>query len=319
MADTRELLRGKKVAILVPCYNEEVTVGKVVADFKASLPEADVYVYDNVSTDRTALVAAGAGAIVGREPRKGKGFVVRRMFREIDADYYVMADGDDTYPAECVLDVLKPVVSGETPMSVGARLATFSGDSFRPMHVMGNKLIRGMINKFFGAKLTDVLSGYRAFDRDTVKSLPLSAKGFEVEVEMTIEVLEKGYLPIEVQVPYRGRPVGSVSKLSTFRDGMLVVTTILRILKDYRPLFFFGTLAGVSLFLGLLFGSLPIYEFMTMGAVYRVPTAFMAASLVVLSMVSMTAGLILDSLKRRHNEICLLLGEIRGLRKGPGA
>lgn len=309
-------LKGKKVAVLVPCYNEEVTVAKVVSDFKAALPEADVYVYDNVSTDRTAEFARQAGAIVGREPRQGKGFVVRRMFREIEADYYVMIDGDDTYPAENVREVLEPVVSGLTPMAVGARLNTFTGDSFRPMHVMGNKLIRGMINKFFGAKLTDVLSGYRAFDRDMVKSLPLSAKGFEVEVEMTIEVLEKGYLPIEVQVPYRGRPVGSISKLSTFKDGMLVVTTILRILKDYRPLFFFGTLSGVNLLLGLAFGSLPIYEFITKGAVYRVPTAFMAASLVVLSAVSITAGLILDSLKRRHNELCLLLGEIRGMKKG---
>lgn len=309
-----EKLKGKKVAVLIPCYNEETTVEKVVSDFRAALPEAVVYVYDNVSTDRTAELAAKAGAVVGREPRKGKGFVVRRMFREIDADYYIMADGDDTYPAEHVLEVLAPVVDGLTPMSVGTRLSTFTGDSFRPMHVMGNKLIRTMINKFFGAKLTDVLSGYRAFERDLVKSLPLSAQGFEIEVEMTIEVLEKGYLPIEVGVPYRGRPEGSVSKLSTYRDGVLVVSTILRILKDYRPLFFFGSIAGVSLFLGLLLGSIPIHEFITTGAVYRVPTAFLAASFVVLSAVSVTAGLILDSLKRRHNELCLLLSEIRSMR-----
>jgi glycosyltransferase involved in cell wall biosynthesis len=314
MASMDRPFDDRTIAILIPCHNEETTIAKVVADFARELPGASIYVYDNRSTDFTADRAREAGAVVGSEARKGKGYVVRRMFREVEADYYVMVDGDDTYPSEHVWALLEPVTSGKSPMAVGTRLSIHTQDSFRPMHRLGNKIIRSIINVFYQTKLTDVLSGYRAFDRGIVKSLPLSSKGFEIEVELTIEALDKGYIPAEVPIPYRGRPVGSESKLNTYKDGLLVITAILHILKDYRPLLFFTAVATALFMGGVWFGYTPATEYMTSGFIHRLGLAFISIGLIVLSAICLTAGLILDSLKRRHQELCMLLGEIRGTR-----
>ena len=240
------------VAVLIPCFNESCTIGKVVADFKKELPQATVYVFDNNSTDDTAAIARSAGALVIREIKQGKGFVVAAMLSKVSADYYVMVDGDDTYAADRVNNLLKPVMEGNADMVVGQRLVAYTTTAFRPFHVFGNHLVVSLINLIFSTKLTDVMSGYRAFTREVAVSLPIVASGFDVETEMTLQLLYRGYVIKEVQVPYKERPEGSSSKLSTFRDGAIVLLKIMGIFKAYKPLTFFGGLGLISLLAGII-------------------------------------------------------------------
>jgi glycosyltransferase involved in cell wall biosynthesis len=296
-----------RIAVLVPCYNEAVTVTKVVTDFRAALPTATIYVYDNNSTDATAELARAAGAVVVREKRQGKGFVLQAMFMDIVADYYVLVDGDDTYPADRVQELLAPLYAESADMVVGTRLQQFGGKSFRPLHIFGNRLVVGVINFIFGAKLGDVMSGYRAFNRHFVRSIPLVSKGFEIETELTLQALYRNMVVREVPVPYGERPAGSFSKLSTFRDGFRVLLKILDIFKAYRPLLFFTLVGGLFGGVGLALGSVPIWEYWETGLVKRFPTAFLAASLEIIAVVCVGIGLILDNFNHHFRELSNLV------------
>jgi len=286
-----------KIAILIPCYNEELTIGKVIQDFTRELPEATIYVYDNNSSDNTAAVAREHGAVVRHEPRQGKGNVVRQMFREIDADYYVMVDGDDTYPAEHVHDMLKPVMSGEVDMVIGDRLSnlTYKKENKRAFHSFGNKLVRYLIRMIYRVNVVDVLTGYRSFNRIYVKACPVIARGFEVETELTIHTIDKNWRFSEVPINYRDRPPGSESKLSTFGDGFRVLLTILSLFKDYKPLALFTLIASILLFVGIVLGITVIIDFVQTGMVERFPTAILAVGFVMAGLLALSCGLILDT------------------------
>lgn len=293
-----------KVAVLLPCYNEALTIGKVIDDFKRVLPFADIYVYDNNSKDRTVEVAKEHGAIVRKEPRQGKGNVVRSMFRDIEADYYLMADGDDTYPAEFAPILLKPLMEGEANFVIGDRLSngTYSAENKRHFHGFGNRWVRNLINWVYDGDIQDIMTGFRAFDRFFVKSLPILSPGFEIETEMTIHALEHKFLIREIQIDYRDRPEGSESKLNTFTDGFKVLRTIFRLVKHGKPFFFFSLFAAFFLILGLLFGLPVITEYIRYSYVYRVPTAILATGLVLLSMMFFICGLILDTIIHKQNQ-----------------
>lgn len=291
---------GRGVAVLVPCYNEEPTVARVVARFQAELPHARVYVFDNNSTDRTAEEARRAGAEVYNERRQGKGYVVQSMFRQVDADFYVMVDGDDTYPAEAVHALLAPVVAGEVDMSVGSRLHAESQSQFKRRNRMANRLVRSTLNFIFRVELTDILSGYRAFSREFVKGLPLFGGGFEIETELTIKAVERGYRLVEVPVDLTHRPEGSHSKIQFLRDGFLIINTTLALFRDYKPLTFFG---AVGLLLLLLAGAAGGGALLGFGGVLTGTLLFAAAAgLFVCGLLSLTAGLILHSIARRSQE-----------------
>lgn len=290
------------IAILIPCLNEEKTVGKVVADFRRELPRADIYVFDNGSDDATALIAERAGARVYRVAARGKGNVVRVMFEKVSADYFVMVDGDDTYPADRVSALLAPVVSGRCDMCVGNRRAEGDSDPFPKFHRFGNYLVTRIINLAFRSRIKDVFSGYRAFNKAIVDELPLLSKGFEVEAEMTLQALDKNFAIHEVEVPYRSRPSGSFSKLKTYFDGMLVLKTIVSIIKDYKPLYFFSIVSGTAFLLSVLLGSIVIREFLLTQKVHHPSTAVLASALMVIALLSFVAGLILDSTKRHFSE-----------------
>ena len=236
-------MKSERIAVLIPCLNEDSTIASVIESFRQSLPEAEIYVYDNNSTDNTAEVARQKKALVKSEKKKGKGNVVTHMFREVDADYYVMVDGDNTYPAERVKDLLAPLFNGEADMVIGARLKNYERLAFRSTHKIGNIVMTGCINYIFGTKLSDVLSGYRAFTREFVKNVPLASKGFEVEVEMTMKALDYNFAIAEIPISYKARPKGSYSKLNTIKDGILVAQTILSIFKNYKPILFFSVVA----------------------------------------------------------------------------
>ena len=241
--------KNPSIAVLLPCYNEEVTIGKVVRDFRVALPDAAIYVYDNNSTDRTAEIATAEGAIVRKEPRQGKGNVIRSMFENIDADVYVMADGDDTYPADAAPAMVAKVLEGYD-MVIGDRLSsTYFQENKRPFHNFGNRLVRGSINGLFGAHVTDIMTGYRAFNFTFVKTYPVLSRGFEVETEMTIHSLNNNLRLYEMPIQYRDRPEGSVSKLDTVGDGIKVMSTIFRMIREYKPLPFFG---GLGLIIGVI-------------------------------------------------------------------
>ncbi len=292
-----------RVSILIPCYNEEATIGKVVDDFRRELPDAAIYVYDNNSSDTTAEIAAQHGAIVLHEPRQGKGFVIESMFADTDADVFVMVDGDDTYPAEKVHDLIAPVLADRTDMTVGARLAQFDDQSFRPLHVAGNGLVKGLINFLFSTGLTDILSGYRAFNRRVVERIPVVSSGFEVETEMTIQMLYYKLRIVEVQVPYRGRPEGSVSKLHTFRDGFRVLWKLFSLFRSIKPLTFFGLIAIVLFVLGLVAGIPAVVGYFETGRVERFPLAILATGLMILSTGSAFLGIILHAINWRLLEL----------------
>jgi glycosyltransferase involved in cell wall biosynthesis len=296
----------ERIAVLIPCLNEELTIGKVVRDFREQLPEADVHVFDNASTDATARIAEEAGAIVHLEPRRGKGYVVQAMFQKVDADFYVMVDGDDTYPAERVHDLLRGVQDGSADMVVGSRFLA-AGSSFRTLNRLGNQLFLKAINFIFGTRLTDVLSGYRAMSRRFVKGLPLFVTGFEVEVEMTIKTLERGFRLTEVPSLLRDRPEGSHSKIRKLRDGTRILGTILALLRDYKPLTTFGVLGLVLMLLGLVPGGVVVEEFLRTGLVPRLPSAVLAVGLEMAGFLSLTAGLMLHTVNRRFQELDYLI------------
>lgn len=294
-----------KVAVLIPCYNESKTIAKVVTDFQAVLPEGSViYVYDNNSTDGTAEIAAAAGAVVRHEYQQGKGNVIRRMFREIDAQCYLMVDGDDTYPAEFAPEMIAKVLDRGVDMVVGDRLsATYFTENKRPFHNFGNKLVRHSINALFKSNIQDIMTGYRAFSYQFVKSFPVLSKGFEIETEMSIHAIEKNMLVESVIVTYRDRPEGSVSKLNTVSDGIKVLGTIGKLYKNNKPFGFFGIIALVLVVIaGLLFFPV-LSEYLHTGLVRRFPTLIVSGFIAIGAIQSFFSGLILETLheKDRHD------------------
>lgn len=290
----------KDIAILIPCYNEAQTIEKVIKDYHNVIPYASIYVCDNNSTDATAEIAEKAGAKVIKEVRQGKGYAVRKLFQEISADIYILVDGDDTYSANDLTKLISSFLKEEVEMLVGTRLEEHQTGSFRHIHKFGNHLITLIVNIIFNSHLTDILSGYRIFTRNYVKGIPLISKGFEIETEMTLNALDYDLPIIEVAVPYGKRPKGSMSKLNTFRDGLLIIKTIFKIFRDYRPLLFFGTFSILFILSGLAFGIPVVVEYMETGLVPRLPTAVLAASLELLAFQLIGVGLILDTLTRQR-------------------
>lgn len=293
----------QRIAVLIPCYDEEMTIGQVVAGFKEHLPEAEIFVYDNNSTDKTVEVARAAGAIVRFENRQGKGFVVQRMFREIDADVYIMIDGDSTYPIDEVRKLIAPVLANDADMVVGSRFADASESEIKKLNLFGNKIFLRIINYIFKVNLTDILSGYRAFNRSFVKTLPLFGGGFEIETELTIKSLARNYRLLEIPISLTVRPDGSSSKINIVRDGMLIGNMIFSLFRDYKPLTFFGSIGLVLMIFGLVLGGLVIYEFLKVGTVPRLPSAVLAVGLEISGMLAITVGLVLHTIVRRSLEI----------------
>ena len=287
----------EKIAVLIPCYNEEATISTVMAEFKRELPEADIYVYDNNSTDRTYELAVQGGAIVKKEPRQGKGNVIRQMFFDIDADYYLMVDGDDTYPAEAVHGLLEKLRSGEADMVIGDRLSngTYFDENKRPFHDFGNNLVRNTITRMYKTKILDVMTGYRGFNRIFVKSFPIMSSGFQIETELTIHALDKKFKFVEIPIDYRDRPEGSESKLNTFSDGFKVIMMIIKMFKDYKPLLFFGIWTIFFFLFGLVTGIPVIREYMLTSFITRIPSAILSTGLMTLALLSLVTGLILDT------------------------
>lgn len=296
------------VAVLVPCYNEALTIAKVVDDFHRVLPDATVYVYDNNSSDGTAEIAREHGAVVVHEPRQGKGNVVRQMLRDIDADCYLMVDGDDTYPAEAAPQLVEPILSGRADHVVGDRLSngTYGEENKRAGHAFGNDLVRWLIRMLYGFDYHDVMTGYRAFNRAFAKTLPILSEGFQIETELSIHAVDKAWRIEQIPIDYRDRPEGSESKLDTIPDGFRVLRMIASLAKDYRPMPFFGILSLMSLVLCLAFGLPVIAEFRATHLVPRFPTAILALGLGILATLFFVSGLILDSVvkgNRRQWEI----------------
>jgi glycosyltransferase involved in cell wall biosynthesis len=294
---------GKKIAVLIPCYQEEKTIGQVVKEFKAALPEADVYVFDNNCTDNTVPNAQAAGAIVRREKRQGKGFVVAAMFEQVEADIYIMVDGDGTYDASAVHALLAPILRGDADITVASRLSEFAAHSFRNFHVLGNRLVCGIINWMFCSKLRDIFSGYRAFTREAARLIPITARGFDVETELTLQALYRGLVIVEIEAPYGARPPGSLSKLKTGSDGLLVLLKLFLMIRSYKPLTFFGGLGIVLLLAGFLAAIWPVTEFAIEHQVRSLPSALLSAALVLLAALSISLGLVLNSINLRLLEV----------------
>ena len=286
-----------KVAVIIPCYNEALTIAKVVDDFTRCLPGADVWVYDNNSKDGTGDIARAHGALVRFEPRQGKGNVVRQMFRDLDYDCYLMVDGDDTYPAEAAPSLVAPILDGSADHVVGDRLSngSYGDENDRAFHCFGNDLVRWLIKVLYGFEYADVMTGYRAMSRAFVKTLPVLSPGFEIETELSINAVDKRWRIVPVPIDYRDRPEGSESKLSTFSDGAKVLGTIASLFKDYKPLGFFSLLALVMLVVGLCLGVPVILEFQATHLVARFPTAILAVAFCGLAALLLSCGLILDT------------------------
>lgn len=302
--ELRRVRQGEGVAILIPCYNEAMTISKVVADFRQAMPKADIYVYDNNSTDNTAQLALEAGATVRFEPRQGKGCVVRQMFRDIEAKYYVLVDGDDTYPAEAAYSLVEPLVTDMADMTVGDRISngTYGAENERAFHGFGNNLVRKLIKLIYGYSFEDVMTGYRAFNRVFVKTCPVLSSGFQIETEISIHAVDKNWRVVDVPIDYRDRPEGSESKLSTFNDGAKVLMAIASLFKDYRPMAFFGWLALIFIVLGLIVGIPVIFEFTLTHLVERFPSALLAVALVLCGALSLMAGIILDTVAKSNRK-----------------
>ncbi len=314
-------MRGKmdRIAVLIPCYNEEKTIAKVVADAKAALPEAVIYVYNNNSSDATAELAAQAGAVVRNEYMQGKGNVIRRMFREVEADCYVMVDGDDTYPMEYAAEMVDKVLHHNADMVVGDRLSsTYFTENKRPFHNMGNSLVRGSINRLFGCDIKDIMTGYRAFSYGFVKTFPVLSKGFEIETEMTIHAVSNNMQIENVIVDYRDRPEGSESKLNTYSDGIKVLGTIGRLYKDYKPLGFFTLLAVLLAAISVIFFIPVLVDFIRTGMVEKFPTLFVCGFVMLAAIQSFFSGLILSNMAlKNRRDFEFRLNMIQG-RKGYG-
>lgn len=297
-------MNSKNIAILIPCLNEELTIRKLVEDFRSELPEATVYVFDNDSDDATIAEAEKGGAIVHQVRQRGKGNVVRAMFRRIDADIYIMIDGDGTYFPKDVHGLIEPVISGKADMVVGDRLSSqaYDRENTRRFHGFGNRLIRWLINKQYRTDCKDILSGYRVFSRFFINNFPVMSDGFEIETELTLHTLDKKIDLIEIPIDYKERPEGSESKLNTFSDGFRIIKTIVFFFKNYQPLRFFGFLALVTAVIGLAIGTLPIIDYIQYEYVYRLPFAVLAASLEIMAMLLLSIGLILDTAVKQHRE-----------------
>ncbi len=292
-----------RIAVLIPCYNEAQTIGKVIADCKAALPDAVVYVYDNNSTDDTEKIARESGAVVRHEYMQGKGNVIRRMFREIDAEAYIMVDGDDTYPMEYAGEMVSKVLEHNADMVVGDRLSsTYFTENKRPFHNFGNSLVRWSINKLFDCEIKDIMTGFRAFSFQFVKTFPVMSKGFEIETEMTIHAVNNNMQVENVVVQYRDRPAGSTSKLNTYSDGMKVIGTIIRLFREYRPFNFFALLALVLVALSAGF-FIPVFiDYWRTGQVLRFPTLFVCGFVALAGVQSFFAGMILQNIARRDRK-----------------
>lgn len=302
-----------KIAVLIPCYNEAKTIEKVVKDYKKALPEADIYVYDNNSTDGTDEIARKAGAIVKYERKQGKGNVIRTMFREIEADCYLMIDGDDTYPAESAREMCDYVLNENVDMVIGDRLSsTYFTENKRAFHNFGNRIVRWSINTIFRSKINDIMTGYRAFSYEFVKSYPVLSKGFEIETEMTIHAIDKNFTLKEMPVQYRDRPEGSVSKLNTYKDGVKVIKTIATLFKEYKPGLFFNIISLLVFIIAAIL-AIPVFiEYMNTGLVPRFPTLIVAGLLVVISLLLTTTSIILQVIVKKNKQIFeILLNQIR--------
>ena len=292
-----------RIAVLIPCYNESATVAKVVSDFKTVLPEAVIYVYDNNSTDNTAELAAAAGAVVRHEYQQGKGNVIRRMFREVDAECYIMTDGDDTYPADSAPEMADLVLNRQADMVVGDRLSsTYFEENKRPFHNFGNSLVRFGINLLFKSSIRDIMTGYRAFSYQFVKTFPVLSKGFDIETEMSIHAVDKNLHIENVVVQYRDRPEGSESKLNTYSDGFKVIRTILRLYRDYRPFAFFGIVALILAILAVAF-FIPVFsEYLISGMVPNFPTLIVCGFTMIAAIQSLFSGLTLETLRQKSRQ-----------------
>jgi glycosyltransferase involved in cell wall biosynthesis len=294
-----------RIAVLVPCLNEEAAIGKVVSDFRAALPSATVYVYDNNSTDRTAEVAAAAGAVVRRERRPGKGNVVRRMFKDIEADAYVMVDGDDTYEAAAAPALVERLHAEQLDMVVGKRIETHQA-AYRAGHRWGNAFLTGLVRRLFGSQIDDMLSGFRVFSRRFVKSFPSSAREFEIETELTVHALQMRMAIAEVETKYKERPPGSTSKLRTFRDGWRILVTIVNLMRNERPLLFFGWISLILFAVALALGIPLVVEYERTGLVPRFPTAILCSAIGVTAVLCAATGLVLDLVAHVRREVKLL-------------
>lgn len=292
------------VAVLIPCYNEALTVGKVIDDFKRVLPNAAIYVYDNNSSDGTGNIASEHGAIVRSESRQGKGNVVRQMIRDIDADYYLMVDGDDTYPVDAAPRLLAPLIEDKADMVIGDRLSngTYDKENDRTFHSFGNNLVRALIKRIYGFEFSDVMTGYRACNAVFAKTIPILSPAFEIETELSIHAVDKRWRIVEIPIAYRSRPAGSESKLNTFSDGIKVLLTIMSLFKDYRPLALFSWIAAVFCILGLFVGVPVIAEFIQTGFVPRLPSALLAVALVFIGILAFASGLILDTVVKGNRK-----------------
>ena len=299
-----------KIAVLIPCYNESKTIAKVVGDFKKQLPEANIYVYDNNSTDNTADIARQAGAIVRYEQRQGKGNVIQRMLADIEADCYLLVDGDDTYPSDNAKEMCDIVLNEHYDMVIGDRLSsTYFQENKRPFHDYGNRFVRYAINQIFHSDIKDIMTGYRALSRHLVMSVPLLSEGFEIETELTINVLDNQLRIKQIPVEYRDRPIGSTSKLSTFKDGIKIIGTIFRLFRDYKPLVFFSWISSILILASLLI-LLPVFiEYLQTGLVPRFPTLIVCGFIILFAILLWMCGLILQVLLIRHRQLCQLLNK----------
>ena len=296
--------KKKTIAVLIPCYNESETIEKVVKDYKKALPEADIYVYDNNSTDGTDDIARKAGAIVRYEHRQGKGNVIRTMFREIDADCYLMIDGDDTYPAESARKMCDEVLENDVDMVIGDRLSsTYFEENKRPFHNFGNRLVRGLINTLFKSNVRDIMTGYRAFSYDFVKTFPVLSKGFEIETEMTIHALDKNFQLKEIPIEYRDRPAGSVSKLNTYSDGFKVLRTIARLFKEYKPMAFFGIISLILVIISIVMVVPVFHEYFITGLVRRFPTLIFSGIVFIIGILLWVCGIMLDVIAKKDKQL----------------
>lgn len=297
-------MKNKKIAILIPCYNEAQTIEKVITDYKKLLPNADIYVYDNNSTDGTDKIAKKAGAIVKYEYKQGKGNVIRSMFREIKADCYLMIDGDDTYPAENAKEMCNLILENKADMVIGDRLSsTYFKENKRPFHNFGNKIVRFLINKLFNNNVKDIMTGYRSFSYEFVKSFPVLSKGFEIETEMTIHAVDKNFKIVEIPVAYRDRPKGSNSKLNTYSDGIKVLKTIATLFEEYKPAFFFNILSIILMVISLFF-IVPVFaEYYQTGLVPKFPTLIVGCFILLVAILLCIAGIILQVIVKKHKQL----------------
>ena len=297
-------LNEKKIAVLIPCYNEAKTIEKVIKDYKEVLPDADIYVYDNNSTDHTDEIAKKAGAIVKYEYRQGKGNVIRSMFRDIDADCYLMIDGDDTYPAENAKEMCSYILDGKADMVIGDRLSsTYFKENKRHFHNFGNKIVRFLINKLFHNNIKDIMTGYRAFSYEFVKGYPVLSKGFEIETEMTIHAVDKNFKLVEIPVMYRDRPAGSVSKLNTYKDGFKVLKTIGTLFKEYKPGLFFGLISIFFLIVSAMLGIPVFIEYFKTGLVPKFPSLIVSGVCFAIALLMWVCAIILQVIVKKNRQL----------------